>query len=417
MIGSGIAGLTATWLLKQHHDVTLYERQSRPGMGIFTVDYASNGETTTIDIPTRIFCEGYYPNLVAMLRMIGVRLQATNHSAAFADQSGEVFFHYGNRRLLGRSIDYPKGTSWLRGGGLQIARDSLRFFNAARRDCRENTALSRNTLREYLDARDYSEAFVQGVLLPTLSTMCTCDYDSVLAYPADMILECLTCGVMQQGVMRAESGVDGIVPRLLNGAESLCGVSVDAVLKEDEGAVVVSDGQRRCFDQVVVAAQAQQAAAMVAPQFADYSAALDKVRFEKSTMTVHTDTAVLPRSRVRLSPVTQFVPRQEPRPESTVNLTTAFATYRRQQPVFQTWNPIQPLRDECHLASADFTRPLVTLDSRAAIAALRESTYADNRNIWFCGAYMADKVPLLEAAVDSAVDISTRLGVAIPWRD
>ncbi len=385
-------------------------------MGIFTVDYESNGLTTTIDIPTRIFCEGYYPNLVAMLSMIGVNLQATNHSAAFAGGDGEVFFHYGNRQLLGRSWDYPKGSSWLRGDGRSIALDSLRFFRRAREDCRNNrSAMARQTLREYLAEQDFSDVFVNGVLLPTLSTMCTCDYDSVLNYPADMILECLTCGVMQQGVMRAESGVHDIVPRLLEGTEQLCGVAVEAVLSEAEGPVIVCNGQRRAFDQVVVAAQAQHAADMVG-ELNGYREKLTQVPFEHSSMTVHTDTSVLPRSRTRLSPVTHHVPDGAARPEATVNLTRAFATYRDQQPVFQTWNPIRELKPGTQLAEVSFTRPLVTLDSRAAIKELREETYRDNHGVWFCGAYMADKVPLLEAAVDSAVAVATRLGATIPWQ-
>ena len=133
VIGSGIGGLTAAWLLRQRHEVSLFEQHHRPGMGVFGVDYASQGRTTRIDIPTRVFCEGYYPQLTALLETIGVRMQATDHAAAYADGQGQVFFHYANVHVLGRSL------SVLRPGGMRrplqgfrIAGPSLRLFAGAR---------------------------------------------------------------------------------------------------------------------------------------------------------------------------------------------------------------------------------------------------------------------------------------------
>lgn len=56
VIGSGLGGLTAAWLLRGQHQVTLFEQHHRPGKGVFGVDYASAGLTTRIDVPTRVFC-------------------------------------------------------------------------------------------------------------------------------------------------------------------------------------------------------------------------------------------------------------------------------------------------------------------------------------------------------------------------
>ena len=60
VIGSGIAGLTAAWLLRQRAVVTLFEAGPRAGMGAYAVDYESCGTVTRIDIPLRIFCRGYW---------------------------------------------------------------------------------------------------------------------------------------------------------------------------------------------------------------------------------------------------------------------------------------------------------------------------------------------------------------------
>ena len=434
VIGSGIGGLTAAWLLRQlpGNEITLFEQHARPGMGVFSVDYTSKGLTTRIDIPTRVFCEGYYPQLFGLLDAIGVRMQATDHAAAYADADGRVFFHYGNVRVLGHSMSYLRPTA---GGprrhaqALRIARDSLNFFTTARRDVDANDQLRDVTLGEYLDTQGYSERFIRGILLPTLSVICTCDYDSVRNYPADLVLGYLTSGVMKQGVMRAELGVEGIVSRLVDGMSLVCGVEVRAITpasknrKEGGGigyAVQTDDGPSQVFDRIVLATQAHQAAAIVESAEPTLAALLRRVPFERSVMRVHTDASVLPRAwGPWLSPVTYHLPQGAPRPEVTVDMTRAFSTYKRQQRVFQTWNPLRPVREEDVLAEARFTRPLVTHDSRRAAAELRrhQSDGPVVPDLLFCGAYMGDRVPLLEAAVESAVAAAVRLGARAPWSE
>lgn len=415
VIGSGIGGLTAAWLLKQRHDVTIFEQHERPGMGIFAVDYTSNGQTTRIDIPTRIFCAGYYPHLFALLKAIGVRLHATNHSAAFAREDGEIYVHYGVHEALGRSWNFPKLDRLPSVATLRILRDSLRFFRQVQRGSSRTEHLRGMTMAQYLEQSPYSEEFLNGVLLPTLSVICTCDMASVLRYPADLLLGYLGSGVMQQGVVRAEQGVDAIVPRMLEGIDVLCGTAVSRIEERRSGHDIhTADGHTRRFDRVIVASQAQQAAGMLDAD-SPFPALLRQVPFEQSMMRVHTDASLLPRSRLPLSPVTYHIAASAPRPEVTVDLTKAFSTYDGQQPVFQTWHPLRPVRAGHTLAEANFTRPLVTLESRKAVSQIRQLQREGDHRLMFCGAYMADKVPLLEAAVGSAMDVTAQLGVQSPW--
>ena len=418
VIGSGIGGLSAAWLLKDKFDVTVFEQFEKPGMGIYSVDYRSNGIHSRIDIPLRIFCDGYYPNLLALYKRLGIAIESTNHSAAFADQHGQLFFHYAKLAFHSHPIALPKGRSLFSINAWQIGLTSKRFFKQAKQDL-ENEDLRRIKLQQYLNRYSYHPDFIEGLLLPTLATICTCDYNSILNYPADLILGYLSCGVMKQGVVRAAKGVDDIVPRLLRGCNVIAGAKIATIQSDNKQLKLqLETGQEHDFNHIVIATQAQQAALML-DDFPAQQALLQQVPYEQSSMAVHTDQNILPKHHIPLSPVTYLVDRQQQRPCTTVNLSTAMPHFKGHERVFQTWNPQgcadAPRQDQL-IAQVDFTRPTVTLESRKAVQALQGLHCDPDRNIWLCGSYMAERLPLLDAAVDSAMQVAEHLGVQAPWK-
>ncbi|WP_417618145.1 NAD(P)-binding protein [Parasphingorhabdus sp.] len=415
VIGTGIAGLSAAYLLKDDYQVTVFESQTRAGMGAHRVDYTSHGITRRIDIPLRIFCRGYYENLFALYKHIGVEIVTSDHSGIFSDETGRVILHYGNARWGGARLSYLKGHSWLSRAAWTIALQSRQFFARARRDI-GRTDLADLPFGDYLQQSGAGHDFVETVLLPMMSVTCTCDYQAVRDYPADIMLEYLTCGIHELGVMSAAKGVDDIVPRMLVDVKLRTNSPIAMIEPAGQQLrVVTKAGADQCFDQVVVAAQAQQAASMIFG-FDERRALLNRIPFERSSMSVHTDQEILPAPVKRLSPVSYHVPRGSSRAEVSVDLTKAIARLSGQQTVFQTWNPMRRIAPNRELARVDFTRPTVTRDSREAVRALRANQNQPGNRLWLCGSYMAEKIPLLEAAVDSSVAVAEHLGAAIPWK-
>jgi len=415
VIGTGIAGLSAAYLLKDKYQVTVFESQARAGMGAHSVDYVSNGITRRIDIPLRIFCHGYYDNLLALYDHIGVEILTSDHSGIFSDEAGHVILHYGNVRWGMARFSHLKGRNWLSPAAWTIGLQSKRFFARAKRDM-DRTDLADISFGEYLQQSGAGREFVDTVLLPMMSVTCTCDYQAVRDYPADLMLEYLTCGVHEIGIMSAAKGVDDIVPRMLVDVELRTNSPV-AVIEPDgqQLRVITKSGAAQHFDQVVIAAQAHQAAAMLSG-FDDRRALLNRIPFERSTMSVHTDPEILPAPAKGLSPVSYHIPRDASRAEVSVDLTKAIARLAGQETIFQTWNPMRRIAPNRELARVDFTRPTVTRDSRKIVIALRECQSQPGNRLWLCGSYMAEKIPLLEAAVDSSVVVAEHLGAAIPWK-
>ncbi len=415
VIGTGIAGLTSAYLAKSKFNVTVYESQSRAGMGAHVVDYVSNGIESRIDIPLRIFTPGYYQNLTALYDHIGVEMLTSDHAGAFADENGKMVLHYGNADWGFLQFSYLKGRSNFSRHAWKIALQSRRFFARAELDLENLNKYSDIDFGQYLEQTKAGQEFIDMVLLPMLSVTCTCDYKTVRAYPADIVLEYLTCGVHKLGITSAAKGVDDIVPRLLQNIDLRTNASVEKVFRTDELLeVTTQDGDRERFDHVIIATQAQQAAPLLSG-FDQQKQMLERIPFENSLMSVHTDSDLLPESDTAPSPVTYHVPAGGSRAEVSVDLTKAIDRLKGQQNIFQTWNPIRNIAANRELARVAFTRPAVTLESRKAVNFLQSIHAEAGNRLWLCGSYMTDKIPLLEAAVDSAISVADCLGADIPW--
>jgi predicted NAD/FAD-binding protein len=271
------------------------------------------------------------------------------------------------------------------------------------------------------------------MLLPALSVTCTCDYQGILNYPADVILGYLTCGVMNDGIVRAKQGVDGIVPKITQGYKVCCAEEIQSLSfsGNSQHNILVSSKNKSdntikefSFNKVVIATQANIAQKILSINSdADADEDLEKksiqsqqamllarIPMQSSNMTLHTDTSVV-YDHKKAAPVSYIVNGKES--STSVDLTKSFSTYALQQSVYQTWNANTSITPDSIISQQQFTRPLVTLDSRQAVNKLKQLNQGSSIKI--VGSYMANKIPLLDAAVESSVDIAQQLGCDIPW--
>ena len=80
VIGSGIAGLSAAWLLDDQNDVYIFEKQNRVGGHTNTVDVPLPSGHQPVDTGFIVYNETNYPNLVALFDRLNVNTEPTNMS-------------------------------------------------------------------------------------------------------------------------------------------------------------------------------------------------------------------------------------------------------------------------------------------------------------------------------------------------
>jgi predicted NAD/FAD-binding protein len=399
VIGAGLAGLSAAWLLGRQAgcEVVLHERQAQPGFTASSVSLQGPGwgDGARVDVPLRVYYRGYYPTLTRLYEQLGVASDPVSYAASFLDARGELYFRYRNLRVGARSWSLPAWPDLLQPGTRAIVADALRFYRRAAL-ARETGTFGGLTVAQWAVREGLSGAFVEGLLLPAICTICTCPTALARELPAAVAAGYLLRGLSHEAVRRARHGADDVQARLL------AGIPVRRLGLASEGArVLVRDarGESAGYDHVVFATPAPHAWRLLADASAAEAQALAGFRTTAVEVVTHGDPSCMPARRCDWSGVTLRVDPAREAPESTIWINAVQPALRGAPDVFQTVAPHRAPRADTVLGQARFERPVVDARSQAALAALLRLHEAPDRRVWFCGAWAQEGVPLLESAV------------------
>jgi hypothetical protein len=177
IVGSGIAGLTAAWLLSRDStfQVTLIESEPSLGMDAHSFDMAqalpdgSAGSTQRLDMPLRVFSESYYPNLTRLYSAAGVTFCPEDYCGSFLDTDGSCLFKYSNLLIGPYSLPWIFPRFLFKRASLSLALEYFRFMVVARRHTKDGSlwlkALETMTFGEYLQRGKYSAAFINKFMV------------------------------------------------------------------------------------------------------------------------------------------------------------------------------------------------------------------------------------------------------------
>ena len=118
IVGSGIAGMSAAWLLSQNHDVTVFEKDDRIGGHTNTVDINGLG----IDTGFIVYNVKNYPNLIALFKYLGVETHSTDMSFGVSIDQGD--FEYSGGSISGL---FAQKSNLLRPHFWRMIKDILRL--------------------------------------------------------------------------------------------------------------------------------------------------------------------------------------------------------------------------------------------------------------------------------------------------
>jgi predicted NAD/FAD-binding protein len=298
VIGSGVAGLTAAYLLQRRYDVTLFEADGRLGGHAHTHELAtSDGGTANVDSGFIVHNERTYPHLLRLFGELGVATQDSDMSMSVRCE-GCGLEYAGARGLAGL---FPQASNLRRPAYLRMLAEVARFHRHARRVLADERA-GDVTLGAFLAVGGYSRYFVEHFMLPVVSAVWSAGETVSLAYPARYLFTFLQHhGMLAVGgspqwrtvVGGSRSYVEAAVKGLTAVAVS---TPVRTLTRTDAGLEIRDDADTTHHaDVAVVATHPDQALALLGAPTAAERAVLGAFQYSRNVTQLHHDTSVLPR--------------------------------------------------------------------------------------------------------------------------
>jgi predicted NAD/FAD-binding protein len=413
VVGTGIAGLSAAWLLSKRHEVTVFEADNRVGGHCHTV----NAGGVPVDTGFIVYNETTYPNLTALFAHLDVSTKASDMSFAVSIDGGQL--EYAGTNLAGlfaqrSNLANPRFWSMLR--------DLVRFYREAPSGVRNLDPSA--SLNDYLDSAGFGRAFREDHLYPMAAAIWSTPALEIGNYPAHSFVSfCENHGLLKfvrRPIWRTVvGGSSAYVERLSAPFRDRIRTNAPVrSIRRVNGAVevFVPGVQPEWFDHVVIGTHADEALAMLADRSQREAELLSVFAYGDNETVLHGDESLLPRRR-RVWASWNYLAcsgrdgaaRQKPCVTYWMNRLQGIAGPRS---FFVTLSPLHDPAADKVIWRGRYKHPLF---NAATLAAQKQLwSLQGEANTWFCGSYFGSGFH--EDAIQVGLAVGENLGgIARPW--
>lgn len=300
VVGSGISGLTAAYILRKAYDVTLYEAAGRLGGHTHTHTVADrNGNRHNIDSGFIIHNIHTYPLLLRLFKELQVETTPTDLSMSVSCR--DCGLEYAVGKGLSGIVAMPSAI--LRPQYLRLLRTIKLFFKEAKavlNDPHDNSI----TLGEFLDSGKYDSYFSAHFILPIISGIWSCDFDEAKLYPARSLFQFLHNHQLleigdfkDKGDWRTVVGGSSVyIQKITPLLHKVVGETAVTNLQRKKNGIslTLSNGEVNTFNKAIIATHPDQALALLSEVTQQERQVLGSFQYRKTTTQLHTDTSLLP---------------------------------------------------------------------------------------------------------------------------
>jgi len=385
VVGTGISGLVAAYLLHEEHDLTIFEAEDYVGGHTHTVDVEAGGRTYAVDTGFIVFNDQTYPNLVKLFHRLGVLWQDSN--MAFSVRCERTGLEYRPSTL---GTLFAQRRNLFRPRFWRMLLDIARF----RKESKELLGSGEEiALGEYLEKNRYSREFVEHFIIPMGAAIWSAEPVGFRQFPARLFVRFFTNhGLLkvrnQPQWLVVQGGSRQYVEKMTADFQDRIRLNcpVRTIRRGAEGVEVhAGGGQPEIYDHVVIAAHSDQALAMLADATPSEREILGAIRYQENLTELHTDTSLLPRRRKVWASWNYHIPAD---PQARVAVTYDMNILQGLDAPVEfcvTLNRPKDIDPDKRIRSMTYTHPIYT---RAAVAAqARHGEITGVNRTHYCGAY------------------------------
>jgi len=414
VIGSGVAGLTAAYLLNKKYDVTIFEKNDYTGGHTHTIEIQSGPDAgTPVDTGFIVMNHKNYPLLTKLFSELKTSLRDTSMSFGyFCEDTGLQYSSRGINGLFAQRSNLF--STEFRG----MIREILRFYKITNIDLKNGT-IGERTLGRYLEDNKFTGTFIKHHIVPMGAAIWSTPDEGMMDFPAESFLRFLNnhglLGVTGQPQWKTVTGgsfqyiktirktlrTDVIVNTPIVGVErKAAGVKLKS-----------SEGKTWDFDYVVIAAHADEALALLRDPSADEKRLLSPWVYQKNHTILHTDPSAMPALK-NARGSWNFIREKNGTGGSVLSLTYDMNRLQGLKTEFNyyvTLNTGRELNKGSVIAEMVYHHPTYSFDSMKTQSELH-SLNGVNRT-FFCGSFFG--YGFHEDAVRSAVQVAEKFGVLL----
>jgi predicted NAD/FAD-binding protein len=290
VIGAGISGLGAAYLLSRKHEVDLYEKEGRLGGHARTTMVEEDNKKFGVDTGFLVFNHETYPLLTKLFEQLDVQIEKSDMSFGFWDEASNNAY---NGQSLGGLFFQKKNLFSL--SHYRMIWDIIRFNKQANEDIDNDASRLDVSLGEYLAS--YSKVFKERYLIPMGAAIWSTPSEKMNDFPARTFVQFFKnhglLGVTTQHQWLTVSG--GSVNYVNKIKEKISGKiilnsGINAIKRESDGVRLIhKDGTQTHYDKVVMAMHAPEALDMLADPSVEEREILSAFPYKENEALLHND--------------------------------------------------------------------------------------------------------------------------------
>lgn len=313
VIGTGIAGMTAAYLLSRQHRLTVFEANDYVGGHTHTIDVPVNGDRYAVDTGFIVFNQNTYPNFIALMKQLGIGWKPSNMS--FSVQCARTGLEFSPSTFNSLFIQRK---NLLRPSFYRMVADAFRFRRHSE-ELFETDDRYEMTLDQFLRENGYSETFIENFIIPMGEAIWSADPVKFREFPARYFAEFFkNHGFLnvkdQPQWLVIEGGSSTYVPPLTRAYRDRIRINspVASIRRFDDRVEIKPEGAPpESFDQVVIATHSDEALAMLDDPSEAETDILGTIAYQENHAALHTDERLLPSKKAAWASWNYFIPPED----------------------------------------------------------------------------------------------------------
>ena len=411
IIGAGISGIAAAYLLKNKYNVTIFESNSYFGGHSNTIMMSINNKNIPVDTGFIVFNQLTYPNLINFFKELGVKTYKSEMSFGITIGEGEIEYSGSSfNKFFAQRKNFFNRSFW------RMALDILRFNKHASTINLFN--IMDVTLEEYVTNLNLSEEFKNWYLYPMAGAIWSTPLEKVGSFPAHSFLQFFRnhglLKIIDQPQWYTVWGGSKEYVSLALKSEKItkyknCSVKSVKRLENNISISTQSEGDF-VFDQIIFATPAYKTLEILDTPSSEEQDILKCFDYSDNIAYLHSDPSFMPERKNVWSSWNYFNSNQNG--FGVTYWMNKLQSLPTKQNIFVTLNPLKIPSPSLTCQKIYYQHP--QFDKKAINAQERISEIQGINNTWFCGSYQG--YGFHEDGFLSALKVVNQLGVKASWQ-